>query len=162
MLLVLTLFGSVIWKSECTPILVPLPPSTDFFLPKDFCFLPPKYGSKSIMKYIEDCDSLDQFPTVPMPVQATQKSAVHPMVCCPRKIEDHELCFPSDPWCPTYVKPVYDYGGDYDDGYDYPEYTPPPPITLADNSCPGTPIGRLINFFSKLKQKQKLLLVIIT
>jgi len=127
--------ASLIVNSQCTPIIIPAPPSTAFVLPKDFCYLPPSFGSESVMKYVEDCESLDQFPTLPMPAVASQKSGTHPMVCCPKKIHESDICFPSDPWCPTYVKP--DYGGDYD----YPEYTPPEEPTLADKSCPGTPIG---------------------
>jgi len=120
-----------------SPILLPntVDPSR-FAIPPDSCYLPPIYGYESFSRFLEDCDSLAQFPTVPMPVDLTQKAGTHPMVCCPHKINEDDLCFPSDPWCPTYVKP--DYGDIIGDEPDYELVEPP---TLQDEVCPGTDLG---------------------
>ena len=42
-----------------------------------------------------------------MPAPFEKKLGVHPMVCCPKVVDESSICFPSDPWCPTYEPPEY-------------------------------------------------------
>merc|ERR1711892_69671 len=80
--------------------------------------------------------SLDQFETLPMPGQKTQKVGTHPIVCCPKKIyKDDFICFPTDAWCPIYKKIEYP----IDDSFTRVE--PPPPITMGNRTCYNTPLG---------------------
>ena len=45
---------------------------------------------------------------------------IHPVVCCPEKLDLKEIiCFESDPFCPNYKPPVYDYSEDPEYEYDY-------------------------------------------
>merc|ERR1712142_1113601 len=91
-----------------TPIVFPLPSDllATPFIPKDFCILPPDYGTQGTTTYLEECDSLDQFTTLPKPADNTQKVGTHSLVCCPRKIhKDDFICFPTDAWCPIYQPP---------------------------------------------------------
>jgi len=74
-------------------------------IPQDFCVLTPNFGHSGTIKFVEECQNLDVFPTLPIPGPATQKYGVHPMVCCP-KVSKKSICFPTDAWCPTYVKPT--------------------------------------------------------
>ena len=47
---------------------------------------------------------------------------IHPVVCCPNLLNS-SICFPSDPWCPTFKPPdVYDYQ-DYQDYQDCEQNT---------------------------------------
>merc|ERR1719481_584676 len=86
-----------------TPIVFPFPPLHTPFIPKDFCILPPDYGTQGTTTYLEECDSLDQFTTLPKPADNTQKVGTHSLVCCPPKIhKDDFICFPTDAWCPIY------------------------------------------------------------
>ena len=65
-----------------------------------------------------------------MPAPFEKKLGVHPMVCCPKVVDESSICFPSDPWCPTYEPPEYspappaaaDYP-DYEDGL-YEDFDP--------------------------------------
>eukprot|EP00092_Neocalanus_flemingeri_P037709 GFUD01041055.1.p1 GENE.GFUD01041055.1~~GFUD01041055.1.p1 ORF type:complete len:698 (+),score=145.05 GFUD01041055.1:85-2178(+) len=104
------------------------------FIPKDFCILPPDYGTQGSTKFLEECDSLDQFDSLPIPGQNYQKLGTHPIVCCPPKIYKEDfICFPTDAWCPIYKKIVL------------PDLPPPqtvaPVITMANRTCYNTPLG---------------------
>jgi len=106
------------------------------FIPKDFCILPPDYGTQGTTTFLEECDSLDQFVTLPMPGQNTQKVGTHSIVCCPPKIyKDDFICFPTDAWCPIYKRP------EYADLQGFEQAELPPPITMANRTCYNTPLG---------------------
>ncbi|XP_023346958.1 uncharacterized protein LOC111715813 isoform X2 [Eurytemora carolleeae] len=84
----------------------------------DFCVLPTEvnFGDGGRVKYIQDCESLQLF-KIPIPAAGNQQVGIHPTVCCPAKNPNFEtdICFPSDPWCPTYVEPEYpEYNNDQD------------------------------------------------
>jgi hypothetical protein len=76
------------------------------FIPKDFCLLPPELGYSGVVKFIEDCQSLDRYQTIPIPGDFFHKLGTHPVVCCPEILPKSSLCFASDAWCPTYEDPV--------------------------------------------------------
>lgn len=90
---------------------------------KGQCLLPPVIGASGRSTFIEDCDSLDQFPLFPFPDYKENKYGVHPQVCCPEKRHKTSICFPTDEWCPSFTPPDYDDVGDYpaydDEGSDY-------------------------------------------
>ena len=105
------------------------------FIPEDFCILPPDYGSQGTTTYLEECDSLNQFVSVPKPGESTQAFGTHSLVCCPKKIYKEDfICFPTDAWCPTYKK------------QEMPEpdkdvkLIAPLPITMANRTCYNTPL----------------------
>merc|ERR1711963_1393873 len=101
--------------SNLTPIFRKLD-SQEFIIPfvsSKYCVLPPELDGSGNVTYLEDCNALERFDKVPKPPDYTFKMGVHTMVCCPRYIPPKAICFPSDPWCPTYVRP--DYGYDYGD-----------------------------------------------
>eukprot|EP00092_Neocalanus_flemingeri_P070336 GFUD01086316.1.p1 GENE.GFUD01086316.1~~GFUD01086316.1.p1 ORF type:complete len:596 (-),score=125.76 GFUD01086316.1:106-1893(-) len=102
------------------------------FIPKDFCILPPDYGTQGTAKFIEECDSLDQYEYLPIPGSIYQKVGTHPIVCCPRKIyKDDFICFPTDAWCPIYEKIEYD----------IPSFEKPAPaLVMANRTCYDTPL----------------------
>merc|ERR1712038_504761 len=86
----------------------------------DQCYLPPKLGGFGTRKFLEDCEGLERFKTVPKPLFDHSNSfGVHPVVCCPKPLPSSSTCFPSDPWCETYEEKNYDYEN-YD--YDYNNY----------------------------------------
>ena len=86
-----------------SPIVIPINPDIgDFLIPKDFCILPPDLGIQGKNKYIEECEGLDRYNYLPIPTTATQRVGVHPSVCCPKKINDDDICFPTNVWCPTF------------------------------------------------------------
>ena len=67
----------------------------------------------------------ERFKTVPKPLNDAHNSfGVHPVVCCPEPLAESAICFESDPWCETYVKPEYPEYEAYDGeaGGEYPEY----------------------------------------
>lgn len=136
-----------------SPIVHPPPDLSEIevpVLPEEFCLLPPELNYQGEVTYLEDCESLDRYDIVPLPADFRRKVGIHTRVCCPEKIEEGALCFPSDPWCPTYVKPVvnYDYSavydeydaaesgsGDYQFATDAPIYAREIP-KMSDNQCP--------------------------
>jgi len=151
--------------SHQTPIFRTIDPQ-DFINPlisPKHCVLPPELDHSGNVTFLEDCKSLSRFDKVPMPAPYGHKLGVHTVVCCPRYIPPTAICFPSDPWCPTYEPPEYDgydygteggndtadyggddYGGDDYAGYDY-EYedaavapTVVDQPTMADKSCNST------------------------
>jgi len=106
------------------------------YIPKDFCILPPDYGTQGLTKFLEECDSLDQYEYLPMPAQALQQEGTHPKVCCPRKIyKDNFICFPTDAWCPIYKKIEYSIPEPV-----VPLQPPAPAPTMADRTCYNTPL----------------------
>jgi len=71
--------------------------------PMDFCLLPPEYGTQGQVRFLEDCNSLDQYEYLPMPGPGYQKLGTHALVCCPKKIHKEDfICLPTDAWCPSY------------------------------------------------------------
>jgi hypothetical protein len=126
------------------------------FISSKFCVLPPELDSSGNVTFLEDCPALDRFDKVPKPAEFGHKVGVHTVVCCPRYIPPKAICFPSDPWCPTYEPPDYadydygndtaDYGGgsDYGDEYQYQYDDGPVAPTvvdlpkMADKSCNAT------------------------
>ncbi|XP_023335892.1 uncharacterized protein LOC111707120 isoform X2 [Eurytemora carolleeae] len=58
-------------------------------LPPDFCHLPPELDSQGTSKYIQDCESLGRF-DIPIPAPFEQQHGIHPVVCCPRNIDEKE------------------------------------------------------------------------
>jgi len=111
-------------------------------LNEDYCYLYPELGFGGNLTYLEDCPSLERYAKVPMPGKPYEKLGVHPVVCCPQYIPDSTICFPSDPWCPTYdIQPAVDPTLDYDTNYEYsgdspPQYElPASPPTMSDQSC---------------------------
>merc|ERR1712038_353818 len=86
----------------------------------DQCFLPPKLGGFGTRKFLEDCEGLERFKTVPKPLFGhSNLFGVHPVVCCPKPLPSSSIRFPSDPWCETYEEKNYDYEN-YD--YDYNDH----------------------------------------
>jgi len=69
------------------------------------CDLPTRLGTTGNPKFIEDCQTLSFFGTVPVPAPGHQQYGVHPVVCCPRKVDDEALCFPLRSINPTNVIP---------------------------------------------------------
>merc|ERR1719305_415180 len=125
------------------------------FVSSKYCVLPPELDSAGNVTFLEDCPALERFDKVPMPPVYTHKVGVHTRVCCPRYIPPKAICFPSDPWCPTYEPPDYsdyDYGNDNGDdtsdggdyaGYDYYDEgqaaaTVVDQPKMADKSCNAT------------------------
>merc|ERR1712198_782887 len=103
----------------------------------NYCLLPPELGQGSAV-FLEECETLERFPFVPKPESDIYyQFGIHPVVCCPEKLDQKEIiCFESDPYCPNYKPPVYDYPEDPDYEYDYipaPEESP----KVADGFCPG-------------------------
>ena len=101
------------------------------------CFLTPKLGGRGIRSFLEECAGLgklksgccksrpvnitltsiysERFTTVPKPLTDTSNAfGVHPVVCCPEPLPDSAICFPSDPWCKTFVAPEVNYNYDYE------------------------------------------------
>ena len=85
---------------------------------KDHCILPTEMGFEGSIRFLEDCPTLDQFKTVPVPQEFSQKVGIHPGVCCPEKRFGDLVCLPSDPWCPTYQIPQ-ESDSDSDSDYEY-------------------------------------------
>ena len=115
----LFLFISIVSSS---PIVHPPPDLNEIdvpVLPEEFCLLPPELNYQGEVTYLEDCEGLDRYDIVPLPADFRRKVGIHTRVCCPEKIEEGALCFPSDPWCPTYVKPDVN---DYNDYYSADNY----------------------------------------
>ena len=92
-----------------------------------------------------------RFEFVPVPAPFEQKLGVHPRVCCPKYIRCDKkfnqkfnqlffspdaICFPSDPFCPTYVSVDYEEenGEEYEEYYESYEYESEVP-TMADEFC---------------------------
>merc|ERR1719186_2126160 len=122
---------------------------TNPMIPKDFCILPPDYGTQGTVKFIAECDSLDQYTYLPIPGQVYQKFGTHPVVCWPKKIyKDDFICFPSDAWCPIYKKVEYNIPEIFKNSSIIPEYDTPTygkPMTskvikMADRTCSNTSI----------------------
>merc|ERR1719295_2070286 len=53
-------------------------------IPRDFCLLPPELEYEGQVKFLEDCETLDTYPTLPMPGSSYYKKGTHPIVCCPK------------------------------------------------------------------------------
>merc|ERR1711953_638133 len=77
-------------QTGAIPVVNPKPgcPSTDFtVLGPDLCYLTPKLGSTGTRKFLEECEGLDRFTTVPMPLTDVSSAfGVHPVVCCPKPL----------------------------------------------------------------------------
>jgi len=131
------------------------------FISNKFCVLPPELDSSGNATFLEDCLALERFDKVPMIPPDSHKVGVHTVVCCPRYIPPKAICFPSDPWCPTYEPPNYDYGDDYgadygngttdgdDYGEEYYDYGPAAPTVqarpkMADRSCNTTSVPNVL------------------
>jgi len=75
------------------------------FIPSNFCLLPPELGYTGEVKFIEDCQSLGRYQTIPLPGDFFRKLGTHPVVCCPQHLPESSICFESDAWCPNYKPP---------------------------------------------------------
>jgi len=119
-----------------TPI-VPSPkeePSLPGNPSNDWCQLYPELGGAGTVQFLEDCNSTERFEFLPVPAPLELKLGVHPTVCCPKYISPDAICFPSDPFCPTYQTP--DYGDEYEDEeYSGEYYLDEGEPTMADESC---------------------------
>jgi len=133
----------------------------DAQLSTEWCPISPDLGRSGKIRYIEDCGSLHQYQEF-LPRPSFKSIGIHPLVCCPRKRDDEELCFPSDPYCPTHVPQDYesvavpleeeystydaaDYdavgGEDYenfDENYQYYDYDETVNDLLSDRRCANT------------------------
>jgi len=126
--------------------------ATTPFIPNNFCLLPPELDYTGIVKFVEDCPSLDRYQTIPLPGDFFRKLGTHPVVCCPKYLPESSICFESDAWCPNYKPPepveydLTDYQNEqlaaikeYDD--DYIPIVTDPTITIqeipkmGDNEC---------------------------
>merc|ERR1719347_1095020 len=115
--------------------------ATTPFIPNNFCLLPPELDYTGIVKFVEDCPSLDRYKTIPLPGDFFRKLGTHPVVCCPQYLPESAICFESDAWCPNYKHPQ---PGDYDstdaqseqlqaiEDYDYIPVVTDPPITIQE------------------------------
>merc|ERR1712233_113655 len=150
--------------SHQTPIFRTLDAETFInpFVSSKFCVLPPELDGSGNVTFLEDCPALERFDKVPKPPDYTFKMGVHTMVCCPRYIPPKAICFPSDPWCPTYERPEYnydygdadynhgdsangDYAGEYDDYYE-DQAAAPTVIAqpkMSEKSCNETVLGNV-------------------
>lgn len=121
-----------------SPIVFPVTPQDDLIIPNDFCILPSDYGHQGSAKFIEDCDSLDQYEYLPLPGPSYQKYGTHPLVCCPKKIYKSDfICLPTDAWCPS-----------FDNSENSNIYLPKEnPITMASKTCYNTsiPDGKVLS-----------------
>jgi hypothetical protein len=115
-LTVLLVFQRVI----CVPVKIPTDDKTVGLddLGEDFCDLSPELGFSGNAKYIQDCESL-RLVNIPKPANVEQRAGIQSVICCPRNVKDNAICFPSDPFCPSYSPPKYDGEYEYDeDNYD--------------------------------------------
>jgi len=128
--------------SASSPIVLPpnfQPPSPGFG--SDFCFLPIEFGSNSKITFLEDCNSLDRFETLPKPADQYRKFGIHPRVCCPEYLDKEHICFPTDPWCPSYQEPPPpEYDADYADEYEAVEIISLP--LVSEQNC--KPYGQFV------------------
>jgi hypothetical protein len=64
------------------------------------CSLPASMHVTGRMLHLEDCTNLTEYEKFPVPAKWPDGNVVK--LCCPNKAKDEHVCFPSDPWCPTY------------------------------------------------------------
>jgi len=95
----------------------------------DLCYLTPRLGNIGTRKFLEECEEIGKFTTVPKPLTgATSAFGVHSVLCCPDQEPD-----PADVEAEEYNYDEY-YDSGYDDSsYDFIEPSPPP--TMADEDC---------------------------
>ena len=81
----------------------------------------------------------DRFPFVPKPQSNIfYQFGIHPVVCCPQKLNADEICFESDPHCPNYKPPDYE--------YDYEEYENHPVTLLEKENEAALEEGKKVSF----------------
>eukprot|EP00092_Neocalanus_flemingeri_P019183 GFUD01020782.1.p1 GENE.GFUD01020782.1~~GFUD01020782.1.p1 ORF type:complete len:726 (+),score=150.54 GFUD01020782.1:33-2210(+) len=90
-----------------SPVITPidLGDNIDPFIPSNFCLLSPELGYTGEVKFIEDCQSLGRYQTIPLPGDFYRKLGTHPIVCCPQLLPNSSICFESDAWCLNYKQP---------------------------------------------------------
>jgi len=120
----LIFFSLCVSSSFCSPIVSVLDPTSEItpFIPAAFCLLPPELDYEGSVKFLEDCESLGRYETLPLPASAYSKLGTHPVVCCPKVLPESAICFESDAWCPNFKPPPkveVEIPQDYDsDGYE--------------------------------------------
>ena len=71
---------------------VPAPPTPEYddqypsypSISKNFCILTPELSHGGQLTYLEDCENLRVYSTLPIPAHRNRKYGTHPVVCCPK------------------------------------------------------------------------------